>query len=690
MSCSPRPAKGTTSASRRSSSRRTRASSRRCASGCAKTGLRGHGRLRAALPPLDGAAAQGRPRERVASSRSSTTRGGASDSGRDFGFRRLIRAQAAGDFEALRERGRRTARVRLEDICHEARHGRPRPHGRQHDEATGAGRPRAGHLRAHGGGTASSLEELVGQLEAPRVVWLMIPAGDATEGAFEELLGLLAGRRDRGRRQLELPRLPAPGRARGRAGPPVSRRRRLGRNLGPRDRLLPDGRRRRGGVCIVAPAFETLAPEDGWAHVGASGAGHFVKMVHNGIEYGLMQAYAEGFELMHHSQFDLDLQEIAGIWRYGSVVRSWLLELLHKAFKQNGRRLEDIAGYVEDSGEGRWTITEAIDRRVPAPVIAAALFARFSSRQDSQLRGEGRRGPAQPVRRARDSGRGGGEGEPGPARMTELRDAPAPAPPQEEENPLLEGLRRRRTPEPCALTIFGASGDLTQRKLFPALYALAFRGLLPEHFGGRRRRADRMTTRSSWHGCERPSRSTAATSSARTSGRSSPRASATSADFTDEGAGRPSRKCLQGARRRTRHGREPRLLPRRPAQRLRRHRVPHRRAPGRRGLDAPDRREAVRSRPRERQAPEQDHPPLLRRGARSSGSTTTSARRRCRTCSSSGSRTGSSSRSGTASSSTTCRSPWRRSSEWRDERRSTRRPAPFGTSSRTTCSSSSP
>jgi 6-phosphogluconate dehydrogenase len=135
-------------------------------------------------------------------------------------------------------------------------------------------------------------------------------------------------------------------------------------------------------VELLAPAFETLAPEDGWAHVGASGAGHFVKMVHNGIEYGLMQAYAEGFELMHHSEFDLDLREIAGIWRYGSVVRSWLLELLHAAFEQEGDSLERIAGYVEDSGEGRWTINEAINLNVPVPVISASLFARFASRRD--------------------------------------------------------------------------------------------------------------------------------------------------------------------------------------------------------------------------------------------------------------------------------------------------------------------
>ena len=135
-------------------------------------------------------------------------------------------------------------------------------------------------------------------------------------------------------------------------------------------------------VTRLEPIFESLAPEKGWAHVGASGAGHYVKMVHNGIEYGLMQAYAEGFELMNHSEFDLDLLRIAGIWRYGSVVRSWLLELLHEAFEEHGGELEHIAPYVEDSGEGRWTLNEALTNAVPMPVLSASLFARFASRRD--------------------------------------------------------------------------------------------------------------------------------------------------------------------------------------------------------------------------------------------------------------------------------------------------------------------
>jgi len=138
-------------------------------------------------------------------------------------------------------------------------------------------------------------------------------------------------------------------------------------------------------VAQVAPVFLDLAPENGYAHVGASGAGHFTKMVHNGIEYGLMQAYAEGFEVMEKSEFGLDLHEIAGIWRYGSVVRSWLLDLLHAAFEEEGTHLEKIRGYVEDSGEGRWTIAEAIAEDVPVPVITAALFARFASREDESF-----------------------------------------------------------------------------------------------------------------------------------------------------------------------------------------------------------------------------------------------------------------------------------------------------------------
>jgi 6-phosphogluconate dehydrogenase len=214
----------------------------------------------------------------------------------------------------------------------------------------------------------------------------MIPAGDPTEQAVQELLGLLdegdvivdggnSNFRDSQRR----------------AG--LAAEKRIGYidagvsggiwGLANGYCLMVGGED--GAVGFLEPAFKTLAPDDGYAHVGPSGAGHFVKMVHNGIEYGLMQAYAEGFDVMSSSEFNLDLHEIAGIWRYGSVVRSWLLELLHTALENEGNDLEHIAGYVEDSGEGRWTVFEAINESVPAPVISAALFARFASREDESF-----------------------------------------------------------------------------------------------------------------------------------------------------------------------------------------------------------------------------------------------------------------------------------------------------------------
>jgi 6-phosphogluconate dehydrogenase len=237
-----------------------------------------------------------------------------------------------------------------------------------------------------GGGTAGSLAELVGQLETTRVVWLMIPAGDPTEGAFQELLGLLergdvivdggnSNFRDSQRRHRE-------------AGEHGIRFVDAGVSGGIWGRtngycLMVGGDD--DAVAEVEPAFLTLAPDGGYAHAGPSGSGHFVKMVHNGIEYGLMQAYAEGFEIMKASEFELDLREIAGIWRYGSVVRSWLLELLHAALEQEGNDLERIAGFVQDSGEGRWTVFEAINESVPAYAITASLYARFASRQDESF-----------------------------------------------------------------------------------------------------------------------------------------------------------------------------------------------------------------------------------------------------------------------------------------------------------------
>jgi 6-phosphogluconate dehydrogenase len=234
--------------------------------------------------------------------------------------------------------------------------------------------------------TAGSLAELKEQLEPPRPFWMMIPAGAITETTFHDLLGIAeegdsivdggnSNFRDSKRRYDEAKRYGIhyvdAGVSGGIWGLEVGFCLMVGGDVDPVRRL--------------EPIFESLAPEDGYAHVGPSGAGHFVKMIHNGIEYGLMQAYAEGFEIMDHSEYDLDLHEISGIWRNGSVVRSWLLELLHSAFEQHGSKLEDIAPYVEDSGEGRWTIREAINENVPTPVIAASLFARFASRDETNF-----------------------------------------------------------------------------------------------------------------------------------------------------------------------------------------------------------------------------------------------------------------------------------------------------------------
>src|SRR5947199_6070199 len=135
-------------------------------------------------------------------------------------------------------------------------------------------------------------------------------------------------------------------------------------------------------VAIAKPILDALAPPNGWAHFGKAGAGHFVKMVHNGIEYGMMQAYGEGFELLHASEFELDLRKVSTVWLQGSVVRSWLLELAERAFEQERSDLKNIKAWVEDSGEGRWTVLEAVTHGVPMTAIAHSLFARFVSRQE--------------------------------------------------------------------------------------------------------------------------------------------------------------------------------------------------------------------------------------------------------------------------------------------------------------------
>jgi len=234
--------------------------------------------------------------------------------------------------------------------------------------------------------TAASLQELVAQLEPPRVLWMMVPSGQITEETFDSLLEVV-----------DADDVVVDG---GNSNWHDSQARHA--VAGEKGVHFVDVGVSGGiwglevGFCLMAGGddepvsrltaiFEALAPDNGWAHVGEPGAGHFTKMIHNGIEYGLMQAYAEGFEIMHRSAFSLDLSEIAGIWRYGSVVRSWLLELLYQAMEQHGDDLGDIAPYVEDSGEGRWTIDAAIAENVPAPVISAALFARFASRQDESF-----------------------------------------------------------------------------------------------------------------------------------------------------------------------------------------------------------------------------------------------------------------------------------------------------------------
>ncbi|HSH00425.1 MAG TPA: decarboxylating 6-phosphogluconate dehydrogenase [candidate division Zixibacteria bacterium] len=236
---------------------------------------------------------------------------------------------------------------------------------------------------AHGASGAESLDHLISQLDERAIVWLMVPAGELTERVLADLSEALkkddiiidggnSNYKDSIRRH---------GAARGRGLRYID----AGTSGGVWGLEL--------GYCLmvggddepvshVTPIFEALAPADGFAHVGGPGAGHFVKMIHNGIEYGMMQAYAEGFEILNSSAYDLDLKQIAGVWRHGSVVRSWLLDLLERALEDDPG-LEKITGYVNDSGEGRWTVKEAIDLDVPALSLTHALMARFRSRQEN-------------------------------------------------------------------------------------------------------------------------------------------------------------------------------------------------------------------------------------------------------------------------------------------------------------------
>jgi 6-phosphogluconate dehydrogenase len=239
------------------------------------------------------------------------------------------------------------------------------------------------HASSAGATGAASLEALVKALAPPRAIWVMVPAGDPTESTVTGLAGLLSPDDviiDGGNTNFN---------------DDVRR----AQSLAAKKIHYIDAGTSGGiwglqeGYCLMVggeadvckrlePIFLTLAPPDGYLRVGDHGAGHYVKMVHNGIEYGLMQAYAEGFELMHEGQYKVDVGAVAALWNHGSVVRSWLLELAARALAED-RDLKDLEAYVDDSGEGRWTIKEGIDHAIPMPVMTAAVFTRFRSREDN-------------------------------------------------------------------------------------------------------------------------------------------------------------------------------------------------------------------------------------------------------------------------------------------------------------------
>jgi 6-phosphogluconate dehydrogenase len=243
-------------------------------------------------------------------------------------------------------------------------------------------------IEEKGAGSAASLEALVGKLKAPRVLWLMVPAGEITDNTINSLVPLLSpgdciidggnsNYRDTQRRAAMVAQKKIDYVDSGTSGGVWG--------LAEGYSLMIGGEK--AVVDRVKSIFEALAPapNQGWGHVGAVGSGHYTKMIHNGIEYGLMQAYAEGFSILQHkTEFKLDLTQIAEIWRYGSVVRSWLLDLTADALAKNPT-LKGIAPYVVDSGEGRWTVSEAVELGVPAIVITASLLERFRSRDSDSF-----------------------------------------------------------------------------------------------------------------------------------------------------------------------------------------------------------------------------------------------------------------------------------------------------------------
>lgn len=226
-----------------------------------------------------------------------------------------------------------------------------------------------------------SLDEFVNKLKTPRALWVMLPSGKVTDQALEELKNKLTpgdiivegGNSYFRDSQARAKRLEANGLHYLDVGTSGGI---WGLKIG--YCLMIGGER--AAFEKLKPIFKTLAPKDGFLYCGAAGAGHFVKMIHNGIEYGLMQAYGEGFQMLHSAPFKLDLKKIARLWNHGSVVRSWLLELAENALSREGNDLKNLKGFVEDSGEGRWTILEAVHQGVPASALALSLFARFLSR----------------------------------------------------------------------------------------------------------------------------------------------------------------------------------------------------------------------------------------------------------------------------------------------------------------------